>query len=84
MLFITLLWMCFIIALLAFFIFISWASIYSVENCTQPYACEDGLSVTPSYQTRKTVLFAANICSWVVIILYISGIIISDINIKKK
>lgn len=71
-------WICFILLLITFLVLICVASAYSVINCTNSYQCEDGLSITPDYTTRKNVLSIANILSWFIIILYIVGIILSD------
>ena len=81
--FINLLWIVFIVFLLVFIILISCAATYQVENCDNRYECEEELSITPSYTTRKNLLFAANICGWIVIVLYVCGIIIYPISKSK-
>ena len=72
-------WFCFLLSLIAFIIFISIASTYSVINCTNAYVCENGLSMTPDYHSRKKYLSAANICSWIVLGLYVLGVVLSDL-----
>lgn len=71
-------WICVIILLITFMVLVSIASTYSVINCTNQYQCEDGLSITSDYTKRKNLLSTANIISWIIIVLYIAGIVLSD------
>jgi hypothetical protein len=83
----SILWIVFIINIIAFIVVISIASTCVITNCTTPNipnTCENGFTITDSYNRRKQCLQIANVLSWIIIILYIFGIIASDIFIKKS
>ena len=83
----SILWIIFIILVIAFIVLISIASTCEITNCTTPNisnACENGFTITDSYNRRKQCLQAANVLSWMIIIFYIFGIVASDIFIKKS
>ena len=70
-------WALFFLSAVLFIILISVASRYHVINCSNQYTCEDGLSVTPDYTSRKNILSWANGFSWAIIILFVLGLFVT-------
>lgn len=75
---VNIIWILLALSLFTFIVLIAWASRYSVINCTSAYSCEDGLSVTPDYKTRKTLLSWANVFAWIIIIILPTGVIVTQ------
>jgi hypothetical protein len=80
---VNMIWILLLVSLLMFIVLIASASRYSVITCTNPYECEDGLSITPDYKTRKNLLSWANTFAWMIIIILPTGVIVSSIQDRK-